>query len=391
MSSGQSGGAARPLPHLRRPSRRWVAGALVVLAVVAMTASTVAIWTRQTVSDTDRFMAVVEPALRDPAFYGGLSAIVTDASVEALDLETRVAALLDEVDAYLADTLVAAIDPDPRRLERLRAIDRPTLGALAPAISQPLEERVAEAVDRFLTTEEFQARLPDLVRRTHAAGLALVTDDLDALPNVYIDGDEVRVDLLPIVADALRPVVDELQGYLPDVTLPPVVADATEQERAQLREELATALGASLPEDLGQLTVMRRPALEEAQAVARYADRSVWAATILAVVLVGASIVLSPDRRRTIMQLALGVVAGLVATMLLVRQVEGAILARITDPDGIQAVGSLLGQLVTDLRTVTLLVVLAALAVGMLAYLSSRPVPDVSPHAPGRGGSPGDR
>jgi hypothetical protein len=379
----------------------------VVLSIVATTASTLAIWTRQTVYDTDRFLSVVEPALRDPAFYDGLSAIVTDASLEALDLDARIRTVLDDLDAYLADGLLEALDPDPSRLERLQGIDRPTLGVLAPAISQPLEDRVARVVDDLVTSEEFQTRLPELVRRTHTAGVALVRDDLAALPNVYLEGDEVRVDLLPIVAEALRPVVADLQGLLPDITLPPVVADATEQERAQLRDRLAAALDTELPEDLGQVTVMRRSALEEVQAVARSVDRLVWVLTVLAVALVVAAIVRSPDWRRTVIQLTLGVAGGLAATLLLVRQVEGAILARITDPDGALAVGSLLGQLVTNLRAVTLLVVTAALLVGIVAFLSDRapwtipgmagrparpePAQDVSPTAPGPAGSPTDR
>jgi hypothetical protein len=378
-------------PPLRRPSRRLLAGALVVLTVVAMTAATVAIWTRQTVYDTDRFMATVEPALTDPTFYDGVSAIVTDASLEALDLESRIAALLDEVDASLVDALTAAIDPDPSRLEQLQNLDRPTLGILAPAISQPLEDRVADTVDAFLTSEAVQAGLPELVERTHAAGLALLTDDLAALPNVYVEADEVRIDLLPIVAEALRPIVAELPEVLPDVTLPPVVADATEQERERLRGELATALQARLPEDLGQVTVMPRSTLEEAQAVARYADRSVWALSVLAVILAVAAIGMSPDRRRTVVQLSLGVAGGLVTATLLVRQVEVAILARITDPDGVLALGSLLGQLVSDLRTVTLLVAVAALLIGVTAHLEARPTWAVSRLARGPAGSPQDR
>ncbi len=226
-----------------------------------------------------------------------------------------------------------------------------------------------------------EERLPELVRRTHAAGLALLTDDADALPNVYLEDDEVRVDLLPLVAEALRPIATELEPYLPDVTLPGMVADGTGQERAQLREELTAALGRQLPDDLGQLTLMRRSALEEAQLIARSLDRSVWAAVFLAVVLVASSIAISPDRRRTIQQLALGVVAGLATTMVIILQVEGAILARITDPDGTRAVGSLLGQLVSDLRTVTLLVAVAALVVGIAARRSWRPSRTVTPHA----------
>lgn len=74
---------------------------------------------------------------------------------------------------------------------------------------------------------------------------------------------------------------------------------------------------------------MRRSVLTDVQTAARYADRSVWTITVLALALPTAAIVVSPNRRRTILQLALGVVAGLVASLLLGRWLEGAILARL--------------------------------------------------------------
>jgi hypothetical protein len=357
----------------RRSRRRWFAGTLVVLTVVAITASTLAVWVRATVYDTDRFMEVVEPALTDPAFYSALSTYVSDAAVEALDLDARVAASLDRVDLYLSEALVVAIDPDPRVLEQLRAFDRPTLGTLAPSISAALEARVVGSVDRFITSEEFQSRLPGLVREAHAGGVALVTDDLEELPNVYIEDGDVRVDLIPVVVDALQEVTAELQQYLPDVTLPAVVADRVEPGREQLRAELERSLEAELPEDFGQLTLMEQSALVEVQQIVRQVDRLVWGTVLLAVVLFASAIVVSPNRRRTLIQLALGVVTGLAATMLVVRRLEEEVLSQITDPDGLQAVRSLFGELALNLRTVTVLVAVVASAVGILAYLSERP------------------
>lgn len=66
-------------------------------------------------------MEVVEPTLTDPAFYSALSTYVSDAALEALDLDARVAASLDRVDLYLSEALVAAIDPDLLLVRRLEA------------------------------------------------------------------------------------------------------------------------------------------------------------------------------------------------------------------------------------------------------------------------------
>jgi hypothetical protein len=357
----------------RRAKRRWLAGFLVVLTVLAMAASTLAIWTRETVLDTERFMGVVEPALDDDAFYSVLGDRVADASLEALDLDARIADLLEEIDVYLSQALVEAIDPDPRRLARLEAFDRPTLGSLSPAMSESLEARVIAVVDRFITSDEFRARFPDLVRQAHTGGVALVTDDLVTLPNVYVEAGEVKLDLIPVIIEALQQVTPELGQLVPDVPLPAIVAGRAQEGRERLREELGASLQVRLADDFGQLTLLSERSFSEVQQTARQADRLVWAIALLAIVLLAAAVAVSPDRRRTVVQLALGVVASLVVVLLLVRRFEAALLEQITDPDGHQAVGSLVREVVADLRTVTVLVAVVALTVGLVAHLAGRP------------------
>jgi hypothetical protein len=357
----------------RRTVRSWSANALVVLTVVAMIASMVAIWARETLYDTDRFMGVVQPALDDPAFYAALSDRVSEASLEALDLETRVAVVLDQADVYLSEVLVDAIEPDPRVLARVQAFDRPTLSALALPIAGALEDRVVAIVDRFLTSDGFQARLPDLVRQVHTGGVALVRGDTASLPNVYTEDGQVRLDLVPVITEALQGVVAEIEEFLPDVTLPAPIAGAVAQGRGELRAELADALDAELPDDFGQLILMTESDLAEVQAVAHRADQQVWVIALLALLLLALSIVVSPDRRRTIIALALGVVAGLVTTMLLIRRLETALLDRIVNADGRHAVQAAYGELASNLRSLVVVVAVAALVVGVVAHLAGRP------------------
>jgi hypothetical protein len=357
----------------RRTARTWLSKALVVLTVVAMIASMVAIWARETIYDTDRFMDVIEPALEDPAFSSALSDTVADASLEALDLETRVAAVLGQVDAYLSDALVSAIDPDPQVLARLQRFDRPTLSALAPSLSSALEDRTVAIIDGFVTSDEFQARLPDLVRQVHTGGVALITDDRASLPNVYVEGGEVRLDLVPVIAEALQLVAADLQAFLPDVTLPSPIVGAAAQGREQLRGELAEALGAQLPEDFGQLTLMTQSDLADVQTTARHADRFVWALAILALLLLGLSVAVSPVRRRTIIELTLGVVIGLVITMRVVRRLEAALLDQIVNADGRLVVQRAYGELASNLRAIVVLVAVAAIVIGIVAHVAGRP------------------
>jgi hypothetical protein len=357
----------------RRTIRAWSSHALVVLTVIAMIVSMAAIWARETLYDTDRFMEVVQPALDDPAFYSALSDFVADESLEALDLDMRVATVLGQADAYLSEVLIDAIDPDPQVLARVQAFDRPALSALAPPIASAMEDRVVAIIERFITSDEFQSRLPDLVQQVHTGGVALIAGDTASLPDVYTANGEVRLDLVPVITEALQQVATEIQEFLPDVTLPSPVAGAAEQGREQLRAQLAEALDTQLPEDFGQLTLMTESALSEVQQTARQADQLVWAMGIVALLLLGLSIAASLDRRRTIIALALGVVAGLVITMLSVRRLETALLDQIVNVDGRHAVQQAYGELASHLEAILALIAVGAIVISILAYLAGRP------------------
>jgi hypothetical protein len=340
-----------------------------VLTALSATLATIAVWTHQTVFDTDRFMEVVGPALEDPAFYRATSAYVSDQVLEALDLDTRVTESLTQLDTYLSEALVEALDLDTRGQAILERFDRPSLTSLAPPITEALESRVTQVVDRFITSDEFRSRLPGLVRRSHEVGVALVRDDLASLPNVYVEDGSVRLNLIPIIADALRRVQAEIREFLPDITLPDAVSDLADEGRRQV----ADAVRAELPEDFGQLTVMSEQQLEAAQEAAARADRLVWAIVLFALILVVITIAVAPNRRRTAIQLGLGVAAGLVLGWVAIRRLEQAILAEILDPDGERVAGAILTEVLSDLGRVVVLVVVVALLAAVVAYLAGRP------------------
>ena len=151
--------------RLRGRLRSVLTGLLVLVTSLLVVASTVAVWGNRTVFDTDRFMGVVDPALEDPAFYDALSRNVSEQALAALDLETRVRARLEQLDEFLTQELVAALDVRDSVLTALSLVDRPTLADLTPAIVDPLEERVTNGITGFITSDGFRQRLPELVRR----------------------------------------------------------------------------------------------------------------------------------------------------------------------------------------------------------------------------------
>jgi hypothetical protein len=369
------------MPHVRG----WVSPVLAALTVLALITSMLAVWVRTTVLDTDRFMTLVEPTLTDEAFPAALSDVLAEQVLVALDLDARVAVTLAELDAFLVASVREALDLDPAALARVTRRDRPTLAALAPGLATALEARVVDVVDAFVRSDAFGARLPGLVRQTHRATVALIRDDLTQLPNVSVADGEVRLDLVPLVAEALRHVVDELPDLLPDVTVPEVV----DGRLAEGREQLAARLQTRLPVGFGQVTIISQADLSELQSVVRIADRLVGALVVLAMALLVATLVTARDVRRTLLQLAVGLVIGVAAATLLVRRAEAAVLGAITDPEGLRAAGVLLAEVTLALRSIAIAVALAALVTAAVAYVAGRPrwlTPEPERHGDSHGG-----
>jgi hypothetical protein len=355
----RAGGRSRP------SGLGWLSPALTVLTVLALVTAMLAVWVRTTVLETDRFMAIVEPALSDEAFPAALRDVVAEQVLVALDLDTRVSATLDELDRFLVDSIRDALDldVDPAVRSRLSRRDRPTLTALAPGIATALEARVVEVVDAFVRSDILATRYADLVRQGHFGAVALVRGDEESLPNVSVDEDAVRLDLVPVTAAALQRVTGELQALLPDTAIPEVVGGRADDGRAQLEAALRTRL----PDDFGQLAIMSRDDLDTLQAPVRAVDRLVVAVVGLALALVVATVVTARDRRRTLLHLGIGVVLGAGAAVLLVERIEAAILAEITGPNGLRVAGVLLDEVTGNLRSVTLVVAVSAQIVIALA------------------------
>lgn len=353
----------------RRIIQRWSSHLLVVISSLLVLASTVAIWTYQTAFNTDRFMETVEPVLEDPAFYSAVGNVVSEHTLEALGLETRVATRLDQLDAYISEALVDAIEVDPQVQELLARFDRPTLAALAPPITSALEERVVQLTSRLVTSEAFATRMPALVRQAHEASVALVRNDVAELPNVYIAEGEVRLNLIPIIRDALSQVVDELREFLPDVQLPEVISDRV----AEGRQQLGDGLQAQLPPEFGQVTLMSQNELAGVQQTVYRIDQFMWLLLLATVASIIATIAVSPTRRRTIVQLGFGIVIGLVLGAVVVRRLQSAVVQEAATPDGERVVRGLLAATTGSLRTVALLVGAVAVIGAVAAYLAGRP------------------
>lgn len=367
MDSQQGSTRSSTDPHRLR-LRSWVAVILVVLTSLSLALSTVSVWTHRTLFDTDQFMELVDGAIDDPALAAALSTEVSDQVLTALDLQTRVSNALDRLDAALSGALTS-IAPGDRVGEILGGSNRPTLSVLAPSVTQTLEARLAERIDDLITSEQFRERLTTIVREAHGAAVALIRAEPEQYENVYVQDGEVRLNLLGVIGSVLQEVRSDIEPYLPDVTLPDALTGSIENATSQL----ADSLRGELPNDFGQVTIMSADTLDDIQSIGDAADRFVILSVLLTVVLLIATIVVSPDRRRTLIHLAIGAVVAIVLALLAVRSAREAIIEQITDPNAEQTAQTLLGDLIGDLRGFAMIVVSIAVVVGLGAFIAGRP------------------
>ena len=321
---------------------------LVVLSSLSVVLAVVASWAHTTVLETDQFMEAVGPALEEPALYTALGDKVSTEVVTALDLETRIGDALAQVDDFLFGSLIDALDLGPRGQQILEAYNGPNLESLAPTIASGLEERITTRIQDFFASPDFGSRLPALVERAHEATIALLRDEFTEIPNVSIVDGEVQLNLIPIITEAIRQVLPDLGDLGSNINLPDRISEAVDEGRQQL----ADAIGAQLPDDFGQVTIMSEDRLNELQDGVVMLDRLVWLLIGLAVVLIVVTVVVSKTRRRTAIQLAIGVVIALLVAGLVLNAVQNRVIAAIDNPDGQTAAAAIMGDVFSKLWSI---------------------------------------
>ena len=176
----------------RAPRRRRVlSGIALVLACISILVTTVAVWTHQVALNTDRFTALVESVMTDPAVTDPISARISTQVVDASDVQGR-------LEARLPDAL------------------QPLAGTLTIAIRDAIDQRLRVA----LQDPRLQAALVGTVSFTHEQVVRLLRGESDVV--TLVDG-YLTLDVFPVVGAALA----ELQsmGLIPaDVQLPDLTA-----------------------------------------------------------------------------------------------------------------------------------------------------------------------
>jgi len=321
----------------RRRLRRIGAGALVVLFAVAAVSTTIGTWARTTLLDTDKFVDTVAPVTRDPEVDAALAAFLTTELFVAFDVEQLAEdALPDEVE-FLAVILTNAV-----------------------------EDFTRQRVETFLEAGRFRGVWRDAVRRAHEVALRVLRDESDVVVNR--DGSQVVLNLLPVINEILQEVAAELPEVFGQQLAIPDVTDETTQ--AEIRDAIESAFGVELPEDFGQIPVFNENRLSEAQDALHLADRFLVVLVALTLISAGGALALSVDRRRTVLQLGLGVVVATYLVFTILRRVIADLIDLIPAGQNRDAVHAAARIVAEGLRDRAWFVLIAGLVVAIGMYLA---------------------
>ncbi len=335
-----------------RRTRRVATSVLAVLTTISVIASTVAFWGHRTVFDQDHYMEVVGPLGANPAVTGALSTYLGDQIVTALDLRTRIADVLKDIPQL------------PEKADLL-------VGPVANAVANSADDLIRRRVSEYVASQDFRDLWLEVNKVGHEKIVALLRGDYKKLPNLKVDDAEVRLNLLPIVSRVLRQIVQDGVGRIaPDVKVPEVSAKDIPDSA---RQRLSQALGVTLPPNFGEVTIMSKQKLNTLQGAVNRFDRLVWGLILLSFLLAAATVVVAVDKRRGLVELAVGVVVGLLLAGVAIRRVKEAVVDRIKSGQAKGAAGAVMDHTLGSLRAVAVVVVVAGAIIAVVAHLAGPP------------------
>jgi len=327
---------AEDRPAKRARTRSVATAVLTLLACLAIIVTVPAAWTYRTIFNTDAFVDRVTPIGFDPAVTPVLSDRLT----------TQIFALID-VEAIVAEAL-------PPRGQ-----------VLAGPLTGGIEDFVREKVDEVLSSDRFRDRWIRANRFAHTQIVAVLRNESEIVDTA---GGRVVLNLLPVMNEALQNIEARAAGlFQKDVDLPELTGGEVPDEA---REAISSALGVEVPADFGEIVVFESDRLEAAQDAVSFFDRAIVFLVILTLVLIALALWMSRRRRRTLLQLVVGSMVGIVVVRRLVMWVEDEVVALAQRPDGERALAAITDQVFGSFFAVTSIVIIVGLAIVAIALIS---------------------
>jgi hypothetical protein len=318
----------------RRRIRRSAVALLVALSCLLVLLSTTEVWAHRTLLNTGTFVGTVAPVFQDPAVASAVAARATDELFTELNVQAR-----------LRDALP------------------PRASFAAVPVTNATKGYVAGQLTSVLTSSQFQSAWTAALTFTHQQLVAVLRGQDTAA--VSTSGGYIVLNTVPVINQALG----KVSGLASDLTGKPVTLPAitSADPPQQAVTKLSGALGVPLPGNFGQITLVRSSDLATVQRGVKAFDRLTLVLPLAAIALIALSLWLSVNRRRTVLQLAVGVSLLMIVERRVVIHEQGALASAAHNP---QLAQSVLGDLLHGFFVLTAWVLAVALVVLVIAVLS---------------------
>ncbi len=315
--------------------RRVVAAVVIALVAVLTVTSVVGVWGARTALNTDRWVATVGALPEDPTVDAAVAAYLTDEIFNQLDVEQRLSGALP-----------------------------PRASFIAPPVTDAVHDYMRDSVAKLLKTKQFQDLWRSANRLAHERIIAVLEQRSEG---VQVKGDTVTLNLLPLVNNLLNALEDRLPTLFGKRLDLPTVSSG--EIPPGLHDRIEKALGVSLPADFAQITLYDRHTLGQLQQAVLLFKRALVGLLISVPLLLGLALWVSPNPRRTLLQLGLWLVIGVTALSGVLRAVRDQLLTHV--PSGVYRDGTrdALWTVFTTLRERGDQLLWLGIVLAVLAYL----------------------
>ena len=320
-----------------RPRQRWrslVATLLIVIGCILVPVAGVAVWTKNLVTDTDRYVTTVAPLARDPAIQSAVTDKITAEIFARLDVQGITNQAIDA----LAERGVPPSVADP-------------LHALSGPMASGVQGFVHTEVGKVVASDAFADAWVSANRAGHQAMVAALTGQTGQ--GVTIANDTVTINLGPFIQVVKQRLVErgfDLASRVPDVNPSFTVLQSEAIGKAQGAFSLLNALGNWLP--------------------------------VIALIFLALGVYVAKDHRRALLGAGLGIAAGMLALGLGIALVRMLYLDAL--PLGVltrDAAASFYDTLVRFLRLGLRTVLVFGLIVALAGFLTGRSITAVRARA----------
>lgn len=289
----------------KHTGRRIAVAILVLLGCIFLAFGNVANWARDTVLDTDAWVATVGPLSQNPVIVSTLSDAIVEGISEELELST----------------------PDtPGLLVTLGIIEKPLIELVQDALS--------ETITAIISSEEFNEIWVTANEIIHGALITVLSGDN---PYIYAEDGIVYLDL--------NELVNEVFGLL------------------GLKELSIFETG----DDIARFELMESDTLAVIQRALRFLNRIAILSIIIVVLCFGGAIAVSKWRRGTVITIGIGTAITMLISLILFNIGEAIALGSILDPSLYDFASELLNAFTNGLVTQTALFMILGVVVAVVA------------------------